>query len=53
MSADVRLENLWIKFGTFVAVRDVDLTIKGASSSASLALPGAARPRSCAPFPGF
>src|SRR5690606_38215423 len=29
MSADVRLENLWIKFGTFVAVRDVDLTIKG------------------------
>ncbi len=29
MSADVRLENVSIKFGTFVAARDVDLTIAG------------------------
>lgn len=29
MSADVRLENVWIKFGSFVAARDVDLTIAG------------------------
>lgn len=27
MSADVRLENVWIKFGSFVAAREVDLTI--------------------------
>jgi spermidine/putrescine transport system ATP-binding protein len=27
MSADVRLENVWIKFGSFVAARNVDLTI--------------------------
>lgn len=29
MSADVRLENVSIKFGTFVAARDIDLTITG------------------------
>ncbi len=29
MSADVRLEDVWIKFGSFVAAREIDLTIKG------------------------
>jgi len=29
MSADVQLEHVWIKFGSFVAVQDADLTIKG------------------------
>ncbi|GJL80675.1 MAG: spermidine/putrescine import ATP-binding protein PotA [marine bacterium B5-7] len=29
MSADVRLENVWIKFGSFVAAREIELTIKG------------------------
>ncbi|KAA3626754.1 MAG: ABC transporter ATP-binding protein, partial [Proteobacteria bacterium] len=29
MSADVRLENVWIKFGSFVAAREVELTISG------------------------
>ncbi len=29
MSADVRLENVSIKFGSFVAARDIDLTIAG------------------------
>ncbi len=29
MSADVQLDNVWVRFGDFVAVRDADLTIKG------------------------
>jgi spermidine/putrescine transport system ATP-binding protein len=29
MSADVELDSVWIKFGDFVAARDVDITIKG------------------------
>ena len=29
MSADVKLDNVWVEFGKFVAARDVDLTIKG------------------------
>ena len=29
MSADVQLDNVWVKFGDFVAVRDASLTIQG------------------------
>jgi len=29
MSADVQLDNVWVRFGDFVAVRDADLTIEG------------------------
>ncbi len=29
MSADVQLENVWVQFGDFVAVRDASLTIRG------------------------
>ena len=29
MSADVQLENVWVQFGDFVAVRDTSLTIQG------------------------
>ena len=29
MSADVQLDNVWVKFGDFVAVRDANLTIQG------------------------
>ncbi len=29
MSADVELKDVWIKFGEFVAAREVDITIKG------------------------
>ncbi len=29
MSADVELDDVWIKFGEFVAARDVNITIKG------------------------
>ena len=29
MSADVKLESVWIRFGDFIAARDVNLHIKG------------------------
>ncbi len=29
MSADVQLDNVWVQFGDFVAVRDANLTIQG------------------------
>ncbi|MGI9302106.1 MAG: ABC transporter ATP-binding protein [Gammaproteobacteria bacterium] len=29
MSADVELDDIWVKFGDFVAARDVNITIKG------------------------
>jgi spermidine/putrescine transport system ATP-binding protein len=31
MSADVELENVWIRFGDFVAAREVNITIEGGS----------------------
>ena len=49
----VELENVSVRFGDFVAVRDAKVSIEGGEFFSFLGPPAAARPRSCEPSRDF
>ncbi|MEX0582757.1 MAG: hypothetical protein WD185_03725 [Sneathiella sp.] len=50
---DVDLEDVWIRFGDFVAVREANVNIRAANSFRSWGHRDAVRRPSCVPYPVF